>query len=117
MRHNKYISSIVHDGRRFIVNYLDGKVAELQEELYVLYEAKTPDEMADLHPQFYAAMVRDGFYVDDDFDEVKIAEEGIRQALASKETLRVIVNPTMDCNLRCWYCCESHTQEIGRAHV
>lgn len=110
MRHNKYISSIVHDGRRFIVNYLDGKVAELQEELYVLYEAKTPDEMANLHPQFYAAMVRDGFYVDDDFDEVKIAEEGIRQALASKETLRVIVNPTMDCNLRCWYCYESHTQ-------
>ena len=60
------------------------------------------------HPELYNQMVASGFFVDDCLNETDRYADIVKSTNdAEKRThFRLIVNPTMDCNLRCWYCYE-----------
>lgn len=49
-----------------------------------------------------------GFFVDTEIDEFAIACSRKMSSRLDKRAFHIIVNPTLDCNLRCWYCYESH---------
>ena len=49
-----------------------------------------------------------GFFVDTEIDEFAIACNCKMSSRLDKRAFHLIVNPTLDCNLRCWYCYESH---------
>ena len=53
-------------------------------------------------------LTKNGFLVDDTTDEVAMLLSARQQARLSKRNYELIVNPTLDCNLRCWYCYENH---------
>lgn len=46
--------------------------------------------------------------IDDNIDEYEIAESILRETNEDNSKYDIIVNPTLKCNLRCWYCYESH---------
>ena len=48
-----------------------------------------------------------GMIVDDDVDEYALLREKW-VAAARSDTFQLIINPTLQCNFRCWYCYENH---------
>ena len=50
-----------------------------------------------------------GFWVNDDVNEPEQVRELIRKHDHSLDAYHLHINPTVDCNFRCWYCYEDHT--------
>ena len=57
-----------------------------------------------------------GFICDADFDELGFIKVKNRQKVFADKTVRLTINPTLQCNYRCWYCCvyEQNTQYENR---
>lgn len=61
--------------------------------------------------KLYETLEMNGFIVDDDFDELMYYRNKVFKTKFTTNTYEVIINPTMDCNLNCWYCYESHVEK------
>lgn len=103
-------------------------IAEKDEKVYTLFNSSTNNLMFMLkevkeiivdninsigkirliHPDLYFFLKKKEFIVDDDFDEVKDAINRIQNNPVFSDYFELIINPTLDCNLRCWYCYEHH---------
>lgn len=70
-------------------------------------------EIEEKHPSLYRDLCNRGFLVESDVDEPKeFIEKFISEGdVDTCSNYNLIINPTLDCNLRCWYCYESHKKE------
>ena len=59
-------------------------------------------------PIFFEELYRANVIVDDDTDEYLALLHKSQSIKNNKEQFQLIVNPTLDCNLHCWYCYENH---------
>ena len=79
-----------------------------QKRLTPLLKSVSADQLAKEAPCLYAELVKGGAIVHDQEDEFaklkKLGEEIVR----SPKSYRLIINPTIDCNFKCWYCYETH---------
>lgn len=57
-----------------------------------------------------ARLVTQGFLVPDDLDEASNVEDMFLKKRIQRDVYSLIVNTTLDCNLRCSYCYESHVR-------
>ena len=98
------------DDSFFLFNSRTKKWLTLVRELYVLLSDnyKNIDEISTIHPELFETLVKNDFVVKDANEDTSkcIAELGTR--LEFSNTLKLTINPTLDCNLRCWYCYEGH---------
>lgn len=60
-----------------------------------------------IHPELYDTLKKFGFIVGDR-DEYIATVKKMRQQLDENSSFLLTVNPTLNCNLRCWYCYEKH---------
>lgn len=59
--------------------------------------------------QFYEQLEKGGFIIPDDKDEIaEVVKKGLENCKNDKEYY-LIINPTLNCNFRCWYCYEDHS--------
>ncbi|MBQ2838386.1 MAG: radical SAM protein [Muribaculaceae bacterium] len=56
----------------------------------------------------YNNLKKGGFIVDDNTDETQLCLEKARQIECDETSAHLIINPTINCNFRCWYCYEKH---------
>lgn len=56
----------------------------------------------------YQRLVDGGFLIENDIDEKKILQDEIREIDFNDKLAELHINPTLDCNFRCWYCYEEH---------
>lgn len=56
----------------------------------------------------YKELVKYEFYVPDKLDEFERLRLQAYRMITCENSFFLIVNPTLDCNLRCWYCYENH---------
>lgn len=61
-----------------------------------------------IHPDLYLALKKTHFILNDDIDEQEQAIKTLEKRNNPTSSFEVMVNPTLDCNLRCWYCYEEH---------
>lgn len=96
----------------YIFNSLHVKYFTLDIALKDLIIAGKDDTavIADFHPELYEYLQLERFIISDDVDEVAECVRKINSKFASDENLRITINPTLDCNLKCWYCYESHVK-------
>lgn len=59
----------------------------------------------------FETLVQYGFLVSEEMDEVQELQIKHHKHLHEKEVLNVHLNPTLDCNLNCWYCYEGHVEQ------
>lgn len=85
-------------------------VLRLNAELARLVQGHADDLAAvrEVHPDLYAALVARGFAVDEGTDEAAGVIAGWEREHNDPAQFRLTVNPTLNCNLRCWYCYEDH---------
>lgn len=55
-------------------------------------------------------MKNNGFIIDDETDEFQNIKDEYIQCVNSSDDMLVTIYPTQDCNLKCWYCYESHVK-------
>lgn len=59
--------------------------------------------------QLYRQLVSKGIYVPERINEFERLKKYTKETLLDETTYFLIVNPTMNCNLQCWYCYEKHS--------
>lgn len=93
-----------------IYNCRTDEVLELVPELLDLYKnhQENPDEIKNIHPDLYKYLCDKEFIVENDMDELNHMHLYWQREDAMTDTYNIIVNPTMDCNMKCWYCYEKH---------
>lgn len=57
--------------------------------------------------KFYSLLVANGFIIDESTNEFSLIED-IYQKSINTSVYDLTIMPTLDCNLRCWYCFEKH---------
>lgn len=100
------------DGKEvcFLFNPLRERYFVLDSALKELIQAgiDNPSYIAKSHTELYQYLVKEKFIITDEEDEVAECVAKINNKFSSEDYLRITINPTLDCNLRCWYCYESH---------
>ena len=51
---------------------------------------------------------KEGFIVSDEKNEYELYIIEARKIENDKKSFHLLINPTINCNFRCWYCYESH---------
>jgi len=100
----------------YIVGYnsLENDFIFLTPELHELYRQTASDKidnLKDIHPDFFDMLVQKSFCIPDDTDELKQVEDQVNSIDSNPEIFQIIINPTMNCNFKCWYCYETHIRD------
>ncbi len=56
-------------------------------------------------------LIDTGFIINNDIDELTILDNDINNLDFDPSSYELTVNPTLDCNFRCWYCYEKHGKD------
>lgn len=60
------------------------------------------------YPKVFDAFVNNGFIIDDDKNELDLIRKANYDIVHKSKYYHLVILPTIDCNLRCWYCFETH---------
>lgn len=63
----------------------------------------------------YKKMIEEGVIIEDDINELSLVENLKFSYRFSTNHYHLIINPTLNCNLDCWYCYESHIKSSKMA--
>lgn len=109
MKWSKYNRIVYDNSRWYIFNYLYNSIVEIQEELVsiVRLNQENVNGIKEIHPDLYDYFIQNNYILDNNKNELDECLHILDQRYNSKNQLRIVINPTLDCNLRCWYCYES----------
>lgn len=109
-------NNFVYYKNKFVgYNAINNSFILLDEELYNLYEAavieKQIEKFKEIHPSFYKFMVQNGFFVDSNENELEKVKKLQLEIDNKNDFFDLFINPTMNCNFKCWYCYETHIKD------
>ncbi len=58
----------------------------------------------------YAKLVKGGFIIENIEDEIETLKNKVSESLTNNNEFILHINPTLDCNVKCWYCYENHVK-------
>ena len=108
--YNEIINNVEGKEVIYLFNSLRKKYFILDYNLKDLVQAGRDNTLiiANSHPELYEYLMSEKFIVPDNIDEVAECIQMINRKFFSEVELKITINPTLDCNLRCWYCYENH---------
>jgi len=110
MKYSIY-NNYVKYGEAFIAfNAMTMRFLYLVPELMDLINGHLPSQIETIHPEFYHALMDNGFICDDITNEIAEARNLISTVNNTTKSYRLIINPTTNCNFHCWYCYENHSK-------
>jgi len=82
----------------------------LTPELSKIFLASKNDisQLQNIHPDFYNQLISNRFIVDEDEDEAAYIINCWKEEDKNPKSIKITINPTLQCNLSCWYCYENH---------
>lgn len=99
------------DGTWVLYNAYSDEVGILADEVKKMYEDKTLDEIKTAHPEFYKFLQEKGFSVPSLEVESEKCIKKWEKEDEDPSSFSLTINPTLDCNMRCWYCYENHQKK------
>lgn len=102
------------NGDNYILyNCASDAIVFLNNELKKVWKNSQPhlERIQDIHPEFYSYLTEKGFVVADNVDEKEALLSKIKEKDSKRDFYSIIVNPTLDCNMCCWYCYEKHNRK------
>lgn len=103
------------DDYTYIFSCLNRKWIKLSDELASIFylHKDNPQELKNLHPEFFNALESEGFLVESPDEDIRRGVDYVSKEYNSTDIVEITINPTLDCNLRCWYCYESrHAKSV-----
>lgn len=108
MRKVKYqLYTKIRDGIFLYFNSFSSKYLLLDDIKHNLYQTLPVSELENVQPALYSLLLKNQFIVTDDFDEQVIVEYKKLSAKMDTTMYHIVINVTLDCNLKCWYCYET----------
>lgn len=104
------------DNQSVLYNAQTEAIAILNTEVAKLYNENLANNIRDLHPDFFRFLCDKKFIVDDTYNE---SLEQLKLWQANDQDSRyfsITINSTLNCNLCCWYCYESHTGKLNMSN-
>lgn len=90
-------------------NTVGNSFVYLRREIYVnYYNSDQFVELENLFPVQYQQLIESGFLIDDDVNEFENLQKEYENQAKWSINYELTLLPTLDCNLRCWYCYEKH---------
>ena len=112
MRFSMYNLFLPFERKMLAYNSVKDKFMLLEYALYDLLQAaineSNPIGLQEIHPDYFNALLQNGFIVDKEKDEYAEIREIIINTDQDESFFNIIINPTMNCNFKCWYCYENH---------
>lgn len=85
---------------------------ELMLELYKNGEKRHDfDELKEVYPEYYNFLVEKGFLIEEGINQFEQLKELSLKVDNNETSYQLIINPTMNCNFKCWYCYETHIKD------
>lgn len=113
MKYSQFNSIIPFDEKFALFNALSQKVIFIEETLKDLLNAaihEGVENLQSIHPSFYEYLSTEKFLVDNETDEVGLVKELVNKIDNNPEMFFLTINPSMNCNFKCWYCYETHVK-------
>lgn len=110
-RYNYYLER--DDGKTLIFNGRTKRFFEVSRKNSDSFKRviENPDECFEQYKRFLLRMRDEGFIVDDDVDELRLVKDAYHQETVS-DNYMLLVFPTYQCNVRCWYCIQKHQDVV-----
>lgn len=112
---SKYTQILVNEENSFLFHLATENVLTLTQELahIVLEHKDNIEELENIHPDLYTCMLQSEMIVPEELDEAQALFDLWKAQNEDPSFFGMIINPTLDCNLRCWYCYEKHDVHAG----
>ncbi|GAA3724418.1 radical SAM protein [Flavobacterium ginsengisoli] len=113
MKYSKFNNFFNYEDKKIGYNAFSNEFVLLDPELFELFQASRREddfeELFNIHPDFHTHLIEKGFLVENETDEIENVKNLVRQIDRENESFyQLTVNPTMNCNFKCWYCYETH---------
>lgn len=108
MKSSLYNFRIKINEQDYIYNTFSGKCIKSTAEIEEYIKGKLSDNRIE------ALLEKNGFIVNNDINEKELIKGFYLQRRYSSRKYLLILNTSLDCNLNCWYCYESH---IAKSHM
>lgn len=108
MKLSIYTSVIPVAARHSIIyNSLSGKFVVVKNHVFSLenFDIKQIEEN---YPFLFKQLIEGGIILEETEDEFELLKARINKADNNSDSFILHINPTLDCNFRCWYCYEKH---------
>jgi uncharacterized protein len=121
MRLSRYAVAVQEESRVLAVSLLSRAAVELSSEAYEKLlgwvESGLPNNLSDNDRELVSFLAANLFVVFERFDELAFLKQRIREQRFLTRQIGLVIAPTMQCNFRCLYCFERHTEAWLDAHV
>lgn len=110
MRQSKYNCILQDNTGMVIYNAATDQLVALTPQLANIFnEGKAaPEKIKAQHAELYDHLLQKGIFVRDDADETEAYIRKREEYERSSGEYTITINPTLACNMSCWYCYESH---------
>ncbi|AUP81389.1 radical SAM/SPASM domain-containing protein [Flavivirga eckloniae] len=96
-------------------NSISDNFIVLEPILHELFEASINenliDELKNVHLDLYDILIDKGFVINENINELEVIKGISDKTDYNDATYELIINPTMNCNFKCWYCYETHIKD------
>ncbi|EXZ03140.1 4Fe-4S single cluster domain protein, partial [Bacteroides fragilis str. DS-208] len=103
---SRYNIAVEYDDGVLLYNTLSNKILPISAKDYAVIETLMENLLTfqSRFPNLYVAFRHSGFIVDSDFDELAYLKLQNKRCIFMNRDYHLTINPTLDCNLKCWYC-------------
>lgn len=113
MKKSKYNIAVVNNDKVLLYNTFRDSMMVVSKSYYqyILDTKEDYSKLKALDKLNYDNLIEHGYLIDDDIDEYKQLCFAHKMRTYHNDTYTLTVLPTLDCNLRCWYCFEKHIKD------
>lgn len=109
MKYSIYNNLIPLPQKRFLLyNAYHNMYIIIKQELHNVMFSIQPENLKLSYPKFYDQLIESGCLIEEGEDENSLLLNRINQVDTKDNEFHLIINPTLNCNFRCWYCYEEH---------
>lgn len=108
MKESRYNIFIEDVGKVLCYNSYTDAYLIISEQSYKSLKDEGPDKLRQQFGTTYEALIENGLIIDDEVDEIALIRMQNKREAFSSDIYHLMIYPTQDCNLKCWYCYETH---------
>jgi uncharacterized protein len=103
---SNYNIEVEHADGMLLYNALTDKLLPISFKDYAVLETYMEHlpEFEKRFPDLYRTFQKSGFIISSDFDELAYIKLQNKKRVYAHSNYHLTINPTLDCNLKCWYC-------------
>ena len=109
---SNYNHFIEYNDKVICYNAISGAMLTISLEQYIMYNDLKNDLklLRNCMEEIFGVFVKYRFIISNEIDEISILKFRNRKEIFLNNVYKLTINPTTDCNFKCWYCYEKHTK-------